>query len=146
MVCFLTKNPNLGKFWRVLHWKILVYFVDTWSIHFTVFCYMLWTFGIVCGNLVYFPPFWYFVERKIWQPWCRRRLSMILRNENQPFKSFLCFPPKHSGHNFRYDIDCLLHRRTHNSKLTQWSRNALNKDTSWHRGQYRIYSIFTCNK
>jgi hypothetical protein len=37
-------------------------------VHFTVFCYILWTFGIVHGNLVYFPPFWYFVPRKIWQP------------------------------------------------------------------------------
>jgi hypothetical protein len=24
-------------------------------VHFTVFCYILWTFGIVCGNLVYYP-------------------------------------------------------------------------------------------
>jgi hypothetical protein len=37
-------------------------------VHFTAFCYMLWTFGIVRGNLVYFSPFWYFVPRKIWQP------------------------------------------------------------------------------
>jgi hypothetical protein len=36
--------------------------------HFTVFCYILWSFGIVRGNLVYFFPFWYFVRRKIWQP------------------------------------------------------------------------------
>jgi hypothetical protein len=36
--------------------------------HFTVFCYILWTFGIVRGNLVYFFLFWYFVSRKIWQP------------------------------------------------------------------------------
>jgi hypothetical protein len=35
---------------------------------FTVFCYILWTFGIVRGNLVYFSPFWHFVPRKIWQP------------------------------------------------------------------------------
>jgi hypothetical protein len=27
MVCFQTKNPNLGKFWRALQWKILVYFM-----------------------------------------------------------------------------------------------------------------------
>jgi hypothetical protein len=40
-------------------------------VHFTVFCYVLWTFVIVCGNLVYFFPFWYFVPRKIWQPWVR---------------------------------------------------------------------------
>jgi hypothetical protein len=39
-------------------------------VHFTTFCYILWTFGVVRGNLVYFSPFWYFVPRKIWQP-CR---------------------------------------------------------------------------
>jgi hypothetical protein len=38
-------------------------------VHYTVFCYILWTLGIVRGNLVYFPPFWYFAPRKIWQPW-----------------------------------------------------------------------------
>jgi hypothetical protein len=32
MVCFQTKSPNLGKFGRVLQWKMLVYFADTWSI------------------------------------------------------------------------------------------------------------------
>jgi hypothetical protein len=37
-------------------------------VHFTVFCYILWTPGTVPGNLVYFFPFWYFVPRKIWQP------------------------------------------------------------------------------
>jgi hypothetical protein len=29
MVCFQTKNPNLGKFWRVLQWKMLVHFMNT---------------------------------------------------------------------------------------------------------------------
>jgi hypothetical protein len=38
-------------------------------VHFTVFCYILLTFGIVRGSLVYFPLFWCFVPRKIWQPW-----------------------------------------------------------------------------
>jgi hypothetical protein len=32
MVCFQTKNPKLGKFWRVLQLKMLLYFMDTWSI------------------------------------------------------------------------------------------------------------------
>jgi hypothetical protein len=27
---------------------------------------ILWTFGIFCGNLVHFSPFWYIVARKIW--------------------------------------------------------------------------------
>jgi hypothetical protein len=31
MVCFQTKNPKLGKFGRVLQWKMLVYFMDIWS-------------------------------------------------------------------------------------------------------------------
>jgi hypothetical protein len=37
-------------------------------VYFTIFCYILWTFGIVCDNLVYFPPFWCVIPRKIWQP------------------------------------------------------------------------------
>jgi hypothetical protein len=41
-------------------------------VHFTVLSYILWTFGIVCGNLVYFFLFWYFVPRKIWQPWLNK--------------------------------------------------------------------------
>jgi hypothetical protein len=75
MVCFHTKNPNLGTFWRVLQWKMLVYFMDTWSILRSIVICILLTFGIVRGNLVYFPPFWYFVPRKIWQPCSRIRLK-----------------------------------------------------------------------
>jgi hypothetical protein len=30
MVCFQTKNPNLGRFWRVLQWKMFVSFMVTW--------------------------------------------------------------------------------------------------------------------
>jgi hypothetical protein len=26
-------------------------------VHFTVFCYILWTLGIFCGNLLYFSRF-----------------------------------------------------------------------------------------
>jgi hypothetical protein len=68
MVYFQTKNPALGKFWRTLEWKMLVYFVTIWNI--------LRPFGIiygrlvkvVCGNLVYFYQFGMFGPRKIWQP------------------------------------------------------------------------------
>jgi hypothetical protein len=48
MVCFQTKNPNLGKFWRILECKMLVYFVSIWSI--------LRPWEIFYGRLVYFPP------------------------------------------------------------------------------------------
>jgi hypothetical protein len=46
MVCFQTKNANLGKFWRVLQWKILVSFMTIWSV--------LWPLEIFHGHLVYF--------------------------------------------------------------------------------------------
>jgi hypothetical protein len=37
-------------------------------VRFTVFCYILNTFGIVRGNLVYFFSFWYFVPQKSGNP------------------------------------------------------------------------------
>jgi hypothetical protein len=51
MVCFQTKNPNFGKFGRVLQWKILVYFMTIWSI--------LRPLEIFYGHLVYFAVIWY---------------------------------------------------------------------------------------
>jgi hypothetical protein len=69
MVCFQTKNPELGKFWRVLLWKILVYFMTIWSMYFMAIGNISWPFGIFCSSLVYFSPFWYIGPRKIWQPW-----------------------------------------------------------------------------
>jgi hypothetical protein len=36
--------------------------------YFTTIWYILWTFGIVCGQLVYFSRFGMFVARQIWQP------------------------------------------------------------------------------
>jgi hypothetical protein len=38
-------------------------------VYFTAIGNILGPFGIFCGNLVYFSPLWYFVPRKIWQPW-----------------------------------------------------------------------------
>jgi hypothetical protein len=52
MVCLQTKHPNLGKFWRFLQWKMLVYFMAIWSI--------LWLFGISYDHLVHFMVIWYF--------------------------------------------------------------------------------------
>jgi hypothetical protein len=47
MSYFHTKNTNLGKFWRVLQWKLLIYFTSIWCI--------LQPF---CGHLGYFMAFW----------------------------------------------------------------------------------------
>jgi hypothetical protein len=55
MVCFQTKNPNLGKFCRVLLWKILVYFMTIWS--------NLRPLQIFFGHLVYFVVIWYIFIR-----------------------------------------------------------------------------------
>jgi hypothetical protein len=65
MVSFQTQNQNLGKFLRALYWKMLIFL---WSFgifyrHLGYFMAIWWC----CGNLVYFPPFWYVVSRKIWQ-------------------------------------------------------------------------------
>jgi hypothetical protein len=54
----------LGKFWWVLHWKMLVHFM-------AIFVYFH-LFGICCGHLVYFTVIWYkffpVAPREIWQP------------------------------------------------------------------------------
>jgi hypothetical protein len=74
MVLFQAKNPNLGNFWRVLKWKMLIYFIDIWSIlqpFGTLYEHFVCTF---CGNLVYFPPFVNVIPRKIWQPWYMLRV------------------------------------------------------------------------
>jgi hypothetical protein len=42
---FQTKNPNLGKFWRALDGKMLIYFMAIWK--------LLQTFGIFYDHLVH---------------------------------------------------------------------------------------------
>jgi hypothetical protein len=51
MVCFQTKNLNLGKFWRALDWKMLIYFMAIWNI--------LRTFDIIYSLLSRFVVIWY---------------------------------------------------------------------------------------
>jgi hypothetical protein len=42
-------------------------------VHFTVFCYILWTFGIVCGNMVYFSSFGILYQEKSGNPGPKRQ-------------------------------------------------------------------------
>jgi hypothetical protein len=66
-------KPNLGKCWRVLQWKILhsAYILLTFSLFYGKLVYfmliwpILWSFGILYNI---FGIFWYIVPRKIWQP------------------------------------------------------------------------------
>jgi hypothetical protein len=55
MLHFQTQKSDLGKFWRVLQWKMLVYFMAIWSI--------LRSLGIFCGPLVFFWSFGIFLPR-----------------------------------------------------------------------------------
>jgi hypothetical protein len=69
MASFQTKNPNLGKFWRSLEWKMLVYFYDhqeyltaIWYVYLMDIWYILWSFGI------YFSRFGMFYRVKSGNP------------------------------------------------------------------------------
>jgi hypothetical protein len=82
---FKPKVPVLGKFGRVLQWKILVDFMTIWS--------MLLLLEIFYGHFVYFvfiwyilPRFWYFEPRKIWQPWyVHKQLRFVHNLFDQPW-------------------------------------------------------------
>jgi hypothetical protein len=51
MVYFQTKNPNLGKYWSDLDWKMLIYFMAV--------CNILRALGILYNDhLVQFVPIW----------------------------------------------------------------------------------------
>jgi hypothetical protein len=59
MAYFQAKNPNLGKFLRVLEWKLLVCSVVIWNILLPCGIFYgnmvnLWSFGIVLPVLVCF--------------------------------------------------------------------------------------------
>jgi hypothetical protein len=69
MVCFQTKNTNLDKFWRVLRWKMLAYFMAIWSI--------LRPSGIFYGFLVYFKVIWYILPVLV--SCIKKNLATLLR-------------------------------------------------------------------
>jgi hypothetical protein len=50
---FKPKNTYLGKFWRPLQCKMLVYFMGIWF-YFTAIICILWPFGRFYGYLVHF--------------------------------------------------------------------------------------------
>jgi hypothetical protein len=64
MVYFLTKNANLGKFWK-LFW----YFVGPFSLFHSQLTYSMpiwyiwWSFGTFGGHLVHLVVIWYIPPR-----------------------------------------------------------------------------------
>jgi hypothetical protein len=67
MAYFQNKNPSLGKFWRFLQWKMLVYYMAIWSIllPFGIFCDH---FGIFYVYSYIFSPVRYVVPKKSGNP------------------------------------------------------------------------------
>jgi hypothetical protein len=58
------KNPNLGKFCRILQCKMFSIFYglsDGHLAYLTAIWYFLWPFGIFCGHLVFSVAIWYFL-------------------------------------------------------------------------------------
>jgi hypothetical protein len=54
MAYLKTQSANLGKFWRVWQWKMLVYYIAIWSI--------LMPFGMFYCHLVYLVANWYILR------------------------------------------------------------------------------------
>jgi hypothetical protein len=67
MVYFQTKNPHLGKILEGLAMKDDGIFYGRF-VHFTVFCHILWTFGIVVVIGYIFPRFGIFYQEKSGNP------------------------------------------------------------------------------
>jgi hypothetical protein len=65
---FQTKNRTLGKFWRVLQWKMYVHIFYGHLVNFYGHWVYLWTFGIFCSNLVYFSRFGMLFQEKSGNP------------------------------------------------------------------------------
>jgi hypothetical protein len=76
-------------------------YFDGHLVHFMVFCYILLTFGIVRGDLVYLFPFWYLVPIKIWQPWSKRQKKfkrIFFGTQAKSFARSLNTFPVHKSH------------------------------------------------
>jgi hypothetical protein len=69
MDTFKPKNPNLGKFWRALEWKIFVYSMAIWNIY--------GLFGIFYGELV---SIWYIFPR--FGILCQENLATLENRQN----------------------------------------------------------------
>jgi hypothetical protein len=89
MVYFQTKNPDLGKFWMALEWKMLVYFMTIWDILGPlgiIYChlvwYSLWSFGT-------FFPFWYV--------WNTKNLATLALTQIRRHNNKKTFPPKNGS-------------------------------------------------
>jgi hypothetical protein len=61
----------LGKFWRALDWKVLIYFMAVWNIY-RHLGYFMTIWYILCSFGTFFLA-WVILPRKIWQPWQKQQ-------------------------------------------------------------------------
>jgi hypothetical protein len=78
MVCFQTKNPNLGKILEGLRMKNVCVFYDHLE-YFTAIWYSLWSFGILF-------TFWYV--------WTKKNLATLPGHGSSFFNFKMFFRPK----------------------------------------------------
>jgi hypothetical protein len=64
MVCFQTKNTNLGKFLRALDWKMMIYYMAIWNILLAFGIFYDHLVGTFCVHLVHFLRFWYHAPKQ----------------------------------------------------------------------------------
>jgi hypothetical protein len=67
MVSFQTKNPNLGKFWRAIDWKMFLYFMAILE--------YFQTFGIFYDHWVHFVFIWYIFP--VWVIFTKKNLATL---------------------------------------------------------------------
>jgi hypothetical protein len=80
MVCFQTKNPNFGKFWRVFAKENL----DT---------YILWPFGLVYGHWKYLKAIWYIlwsfgIFSLFWEFLSEKNLATLIQRRTDRVKTY----------------------------------------------------------
>jgi hypothetical protein len=75
---FSNQKTTLGKFWRFLLWKILVYFMTIWSI--------LWPLEIFYGHLVYFVVIWYIFPHFVILDLLNLATLICVRARSNPFQ------------------------------------------------------------
>jgi hypothetical protein len=73
---FSNQKSKFGKILEGLEMQDVGIFYGH-LVHFTVFCYILLTFGIVCGNLVYFYRFGILYQEKSGNPAREHQIGQI---------------------------------------------------------------------
>jgi hypothetical protein len=101
MVYFQTKNTNLGKFWKVLQWKMLVYFM-------AILVFLRPTV-VFHGHLYAFVDIWYIFPNLVFC--AKKNLATLVKRKKQLDGRRRRVPRKKQSLKFRQG---LLRKKTNN--------------------------------